>query len=712
MIVDVGGSMDNANLVSSPSSSLDHLPLMPSEDVVAMIGGYRTERILGQGGAGVVYLARDEELDRRVAIKVLHPHNARDPVRRKRFLREGRVMALIDSPHITQVLHVGEDHGAPYLVMEYLEGEDLAARVKRDGPLPVNEALGYVRDTARALESADAAGITHRDVKPANLIVTAGHVRLTDFGLAVAVDETSSLTVDGLVAGTAAYMAPERLQGKSDRRSDIYSLGATLFTLLTARTPFEAGDPLAHLSAHLRLSPPRVDSLRDDVPPKVADLVGRMLAKDPADRMQTYAELIGAIDRLRGDDEDASMEGPDGVRGSLNRMSVLEIVQTLELGSRDARVDLRLPGERSALIGVIGGHVVYASSGVLKGVDAFCAIAAESEGSFTIRYQSIDDLGRNVDLPTSGLLLESVRRLDEANAGKVAVEPSMPDLPAAPPPSESGFFDLPEEATPADARPLRERARVSALRAWLLIALFLALGSAVGLALEEPMLGTHAERTRVRNVERAETTSRARATRLAAQLAIEQRKAAALSRESEELRAEHERLAAEREAAATAAASLEAKVRKERMNVRRLANGVVVELPSRVLFSTGADQLNARGRSTVERVAKILATTEGHRFRVEGHTDNVPTGRDSSHRSNWELSAARALTVRRHLEQSGVDPAKLSAEARGEYAPVRSNDTRRGREANRRIEIYVVPDSSPRDAWRVAPDKVSAAKSK
>jgi flagellar motor protein MotB/tRNA A-37 threonylcarbamoyl transferase component Bud32 len=679
--------------------------MLPCEEVVAFIGGYRIERRVGEGGAGEVFLAIDPELDRKVAIKVLHPHNARDPVRRKRFLREGRVMALIDSPHIAQVLHVGEDRGMPYLVMEYLEGEDLSMRVRRDGPLPVEASLGYVRDAARALDSADAAGVTHRDVKPANLIVTGGHARLTDFGLAVAADESSSLTVDGLVAGTAAFMAPERLQGRSDRRSDIYSLGATLFTLLTARTPFEADDPLAHLSAHLRLSPPRVDSVRDDVPPKVADLVARMLAKEPADRMQSYQELIEAIDRLRTTSDDTSVEAPDGVRGSLSLMSVVEIVQTLELGRRDARVDLRLAGDRSALIGVVGGHVVYASMGHDRGVDAFCGIVAEPGGSFTIRYQPIDDLGRNVDLPTSGLLLEAVRRLDESNANRSAFD-STPVRHVAPAPSTSDAYDLVEELTPAQARPLPRHGHVSRLRAWVLIVLVAVLGGALGLAFEDKALGTQQERRRVAALQLEATSARTTATTLQRELDVERQAHRSIVAEAAALREDKERLAAERARSAEAANDLEAKVKKERMKVRRLAHGVVVELPSRVLFSTGSDQLNARGRSAVERVAKILATTEGQRFRVEGHTDDIPTGKDSSHRSNWELSAARALTVRRHLEASGLDPAKLSAEARGQYAPIAANKSSRGREANRRIEIYVVPDSSPRDAWRVRADQV------
>jgi flagellar motor protein MotB/predicted Ser/Thr protein kinase len=677
--------------------------LVTASAFVQLIGGYAVERLIGEGGAGAVYLARDEELGRSVAVKVLHPHNAKDPVRRKRFLREGRLMALIDSPHVVKVYSVGEDEGVPFLVMEYLQGEDLADRVRRAGPLPIDEALSYIRDAAHALMAADAAGITHRDVKPANLVVTDGYAKLTDFGLAVAADQSTDLTMEGLIAGTAAFMAPERVRGKSDRRSDIYSLGATLFAVLAARPPFEGNDPLAHLSAHLQLVPPRLDRLRPNIPQGVADLVARMLAKDPSQRTQTYAELIAAIDGLRGEAPKRIIaEGAEGVRGSLRHMSVSEIVQTLELGRRDARIDIELGHGEPGVIGISQGHVVYAAAGRLVGIDAFCALAPCRDGRFLIRYETTEALGKNIELPTSGLLLEAMRRLDE-DAAAMAI-PEVSQLGDAPGTFRTDQAIAYEEATqrPAVVKTWRARMRerldprVSSRQAWLLLALTLVLGASLGLAFEERLLGTQAEAQRVHGLEmrvneQAEGIERMRAEReaLEATLATELARTQEIEALNASLLERDELEEAARAADGQLQREIAAKLRGTRMVARTTDEGVVIVIPSRVLFSTRAT-LSGNGERALGRVAEALQAAAGRPLRIEGHTDDVPIAKESSFPSNWELSGVRAFVVRRTLETAGLDATTMSAVARADTAPAASNARSSGRAKNRRMEIHVL----------------------
>src|SRR5690606_23959380 len=194
--------------------------------------------LIGHGGAGRVFAARDEALGRTVAIKVLHPQVANDPKNVERFLREARAMATISSPHVASIYQVGQHRKVPFIVMEYLEGQNLEQRLQKDGRIPVAEALTYVRDCGLALKAADAAGLVHRDVKPANILVIDGRAKLTDFGTARPVDGSADMTVEGQIAGTATFMAPERVTGKGDdKRADIYSLGATLYCLIAGEPP-------------------------------------------------------------------------------------------------------------------------------------------------------------------------------------------------------------------------------------------------------------------------------------------------------------------------------------------------------------------------------------------------------------------------------------------------------------------------------------------
>ncbi|MBI1948792.1 MAG: protein kinase [Deltaproteobacteria bacterium] len=267
-------------------------------ELLPAIGGYQVERELGAGGMGRVYLATDAALQRKVALKVLLPELLEQSEMRQRFLREARALARVSSPHVVQVYAVGEDPVVgPFVVMEYLEGEDLQARLRREGRLPWASAVRYGKDAVQGLKAAEGAGIVHRDVKPANLFVVGERALITDFGLAREV-KGAGVTQAGLVVGTPAYLAPEVIRGNAaTHQSDLYSLGATLFHLVAGRPPFTEESPLEVLATALRTDAPELRSLVE-VPPALSALVARMLAKDPAARPTGWDTLDAELTRL------------------------------------------------------------------------------------------------------------------------------------------------------------------------------------------------------------------------------------------------------------------------------------------------------------------------------------------------------------------------------------------------------------------------------
>ncbi len=259
------------------------------------IEGYRIVRKLGQGGMGVVYLAEDTTLHRLVAIKVMTARLVGEEGAAAFFLREARAMATVEHPQVVRIYTFGERSGAAFLVMEYVEGESLAERIKRQGKLPIEEAIQIATQMTEALEAASEKGIVHRDVKAANVLIDArGSARVGDFGLAktVAIADDAPVTRAGLIVGTPDYMSPEQARGEAvDLRSDIYSLGVVLYEMLGGVRPFGGSTPLAIVAHHLHSQPPPLKDLRPDVPASLLRLVERMMDKDRERRPHSYDDL-------------------------------------------------------------------------------------------------------------------------------------------------------------------------------------------------------------------------------------------------------------------------------------------------------------------------------------------------------------------------------------------------------------------------------------
>jgi len=267
------------------------------------LGNYTLVKKIGEGGMGTVYEAVQAGINRRVALKVLSPTLVKNPTFLERFRREARAAGSLNHPNMVTVYESGEVQGHHYLAMEFVEGETLRTRLKRVGKLPVDEALGIVRSVAEALDYAWNHGkIIHRDVKPDNIMLTQeGHVKLADLGLAKSTEEDTTVTTVGSGIGTPAYISPEQSQsaGEVDCRADIYSLGITLFQLVTGRLPFEADTPYAMVSAHMEQPLPDPQSLNAELSAGVCGLVRRMCEKGAANRYQSPAELIADIDVVK-----------------------------------------------------------------------------------------------------------------------------------------------------------------------------------------------------------------------------------------------------------------------------------------------------------------------------------------------------------------------------------------------------------------------------
>ena len=264
----------------------------------ALAGEYSLRRELGRGGMGIVYLARDVQLDRDVAIKVLPSHLAASPAFRERFLREARTAAGLSHPNIVPIHRVGESGGFVFFVMSYVEGETLGERLRTKGPLPPAEAARVLREVAWALAYAHGRGIVHRDVKPDNILLEEGTGRalVTDFGIAQRDDTAGPDTDPGRIMGTAQFMSPEQAAGQPiDGRSDIYALGVVGYLAVSGRLPFEAPNVPALLVCQATEPAPGVLGAAPGLPPALATAIDRCLARDPAARFRDGEAVAEAL---------------------------------------------------------------------------------------------------------------------------------------------------------------------------------------------------------------------------------------------------------------------------------------------------------------------------------------------------------------------------------------------------------------------------------
>jgi serine/threonine protein kinase/WD40 repeat protein len=300
--VDMGASDDgDAPRNAGDRPQLGFLDPPTKQGALGRIGHYEVFAILGRGGFGIVLRAFDEVLQRVVALKVLAPEMAAASPARKRFLREARSSAAVRHENVVQI-HAVEEQPLPYLVMEFIPGETLQQMLDRTGPLDVPEIVRIGRQIAEGLTAAHGTGLIHRDVKPANVLIEGGpqrRVKLTDFGLARAADD-ASISQSGMVAGTPLYMAPEQARGEVlDPRADLFSLGSVLYVMCTGRPPFRAGSTMAILKRVCEDAPRPIREIIPEAPVWLCNLIGRLHAKNPAERFQSAREVVDLLERCQ-----------------------------------------------------------------------------------------------------------------------------------------------------------------------------------------------------------------------------------------------------------------------------------------------------------------------------------------------------------------------------------------------------------------------------
>ncbi|HSX21580.1 MAG TPA: serine/threonine-protein kinase [Gaiellaceae bacterium] len=289
-------------------------------------GRYRLDTLLGKGGMSEVWRATDIELDRRVALKLLAPKADVE-----RFEREARAFAALAHPNVTQLYDYGEDGDRPYMVLEYVPGGTLEDRLKK-GPLPDAETRAIATDIASGLAHAHARAVVHRDLKPANILFDEeGRAKLADFGIAQTAGD-GTLTDEGTVLGTAAYISPEQARGNpATPASDVYSFGVILFRMLTGRPPFESADPLELVALHRDADAPAIETVRADAPPALSALTAAALAKDPHRRPHDGAALLAALDGEAATDVTRVLAPPPPPRAERRRSPALAILLLLVL---------------------------------------------------------------------------------------------------------------------------------------------------------------------------------------------------------------------------------------------------------------------------------------------------------------------------------------------------------------------------------------------
>ena len=262
-------------------------------------GRYRIENEIGSGGMSTVYCAFDETLERQVALKIMHSDISEDAAALERFRREARTVAQLSHPHVVMVIDAGEDQGHPYIVFEHVRGETLKDKIRREGPLPISEAVAYAIEIGRALQVAHEQGLVHRDVKPQNVLLDdEGRAKVTDFGIALGLEQ-EGLTAAGKVVGTTDYVSPEQAMGQEvTGQSDVYSLGVGLFEMLTGAVPFKGESGVSVAMKHVREGIPDVQRRRPEVSAALAGVLERATAKELENRYATMGDFVRDLEEV------------------------------------------------------------------------------------------------------------------------------------------------------------------------------------------------------------------------------------------------------------------------------------------------------------------------------------------------------------------------------------------------------------------------------
>ncbi|HKB01784.1 MAG TPA: serine/threonine-protein kinase, partial [Gemmataceae bacterium] len=366
------------------------------------LGRYHVRRVVRSGGMGVVLEGEDPTLKRRVAIKVMHPRLAADPAARARFLREAEAMARLDHEHVVPVYEASEDPAArvAYLVMPFLQGEPLDARLKHEGRLPAAEVIRIGREAADGLQAAHDRGLIHRDVKPANIwLDPRGKVKLLDFGLARVGEPDPELSVDGRVVGTPAYMAPEQARGEAvDYRADLFALGCVLYRMATGVAPFAGPSSVATLYSITTGPPPDPLTANPGLSAGLAALIKRLLAKNPVDRPPSAGHVARELAGLESADPDTEVPLVTVVPepGPADPWSDIDAPDPSResIPSRRPRWRAAASLVAAAILVVVGAAALYLAR-LPRGTVAVQPAGADAEGRLRLaRVQLSDDDGR------------------------------------------------------------------------------------------------------------------------------------------------------------------------------------------------------------------------------------------------------------------------------------------------------------------------------
>ncbi len=403
----------------------------------ARLGPYEIVSPLGAGGMGEVYRARDTRLDRTVAIKVLPPHLSATPESRERFQREVRIISSLSHPHICALYDVGSQDGIDYAVMEYLEGQTLAQRLNQ-GPMPLEPLLTCAIEIAGALGKAHREGVTHRDLKPGNIMLTKSGAKLLDFGLAKAVSPvsglstaatmTAPLTAAGSIVGTYQYMSPEQIQGAdADARSDLFAFGAVLYEMATGKKAFAGPTPISILSAILEKQPEPVRTLRPVTPPELERLIPTCLVKDPDSRWQSAVDLKLQLESIR----DSPGRETSPVRTSRRELAAWALALVLLLSVlglllfRPDRATEPLPTYRASLLPPPGMSFALFNFALSPDGKRLAFVAIAPDGRNTLWVRSLEARGAqqlaDTDNASYPFWAPDNRRLGFFAAGKLRI---------------------------------------------------------------------------------------------------------------------------------------------------------------------------------------------------------------------------------------------------------------------------------------------------